>query len=59
MDVLSFGNELQKRQALSKAAANFHPNFAPLFRKGLSDNSNTIRVLAAMTAESAEWNPIS
>lgn len=47
MDVLSFGNEVQKRMAISKATANFHPNFAPVFRKALSDSSNTIRVLAA------------
>lgn len=47
MDVLSFGNEAQKRQALARATTNFHPNFAPVFRKALSDHSNTIRVMAA------------
>lgn len=47
MDVITFGNEAQKRQALSKATSNFHPNFAPVFHKALSDSSNTIRVLAA------------
>ncbi|HEU5046407.1 MAG TPA: tetratricopeptide repeat protein [Rickettsiales bacterium] len=47
MDVISFGSEAQKRQALSKATSNFQPNFAPLFHKALRDHSNTIRVLAA------------
>ncbi len=47
MDVLSFGSEVQKRQALAKATSHFHPNFAPVFRKALSDSSNTIRVMAA------------
>ncbi|MFW0778221.1 MAG: tetratricopeptide repeat protein [Rickettsiales bacterium] len=47
LDVLSFGDELQKRQALSKMTSSFHPNFAPAFKKALSDDSNTIRVQAA------------
>jgi hypothetical protein len=47
LDVLSFGSELQKRQALAKMTSSFHPNFAPAFKKALSDNSNTIRVQAA------------
>ncbi len=47
LDVLSFGNEAQKRQALAKMTSNFHPNFAPAFRRALSDSSNTIRVQAA------------
>ncbi len=47
MDVLSFGSEVQKRQALARATAQFHPNFAPMFRKALADHSNTIRVMAA------------
>jgi tetratricopeptide (TPR) repeat protein len=47
LDVLSFGNETQKRQALAKMTSHFHPNFAPAFKKALSDDSNTIRVQAA------------
>lgn len=47
LDVISFGSEAQKRQALSKATSNFQPNFASVFQKALSDHSNTIRVLAA------------
>jgi tetratricopeptide (TPR) repeat protein len=48
LDVLSFGTETQKRQALSRMAANFHPLFAPVLRKALGDMSNTIRVQAAV-----------
>jgi polysaccharide biosynthesis protein PelE len=47
LDVLSFGNEAQKRQALAKMTSSFHPNFAPAFKRALSDSSNTIRVQAA------------
>jgi tetratricopeptide (TPR) repeat protein len=48
LDVLSFGNETQKRQALSRMASNFHPLFAPVLKKALGDMSNTIRVQAAV-----------
>jgi polysaccharide biosynthesis protein PelE len=48
LDVLSFGSEIQKRQALAKIAANFHPLFAPVLKKALGDISNTIRVQAAV-----------
>jgi hypothetical protein len=47
MDVLSFGSDDQKRQALAKMTANFHPNFANAFKKALADSSNMIRVQAA------------
>lgn len=47
LDVLSFGNELQKRHALAKMTSQFHPHFAPAFKKALADSSNTIRVQAA------------
>jgi len=47
LDVLSFGTETQKRQALARMTANFHPMFAPVLKKALGDSSNTIRVQAA------------
>ncbi len=47
LDVMTFGNEAQKRQALSKMTSNFHPHFAPAFKKALNDPSNMIRVQAA------------
>lgn len=54
LDVLSFGSELQKRQALAKMTSNFHPNFAPAFRKAMNDESNTIRVQAATATTKIE-----
>lgn len=47
LDVLSFGREEEKRRALAKIASSFHPAFAPVLKKALSDPSNTIRVQAA------------
>jgi hypothetical protein len=46
-DVMEIGNEAQKREALSKMAANFSPRFAPDFRKALTDENSGIRVMAA------------
>lgn len=54
LDVLSFGTEIQKRQALAKMTSQFHPNFASAFRKALNDNSNTIRVQAATAVSKIE-----
>lgn len=54
LDVLSFGDETQKRQALAKMTSNFHPNFAPAFKKALNDDSNTIRVQAATATTKIE-----
>jgi hypothetical protein len=54
LDVLSFGNEQQKRQALAKMTSNFHPNFSPAFRKALLDDSNSIRVQAATAISKIE-----
>jgi len=54
LDVLSFGSELQKRQALAKMTSNFHPNFSPAFRKAMNDESNTIRVQAATATTKIE-----
>lgn len=47
IDVMEIGNEAQKREALSKMAANFHPRFAPAFKKALTDENSGIRVQAA------------
>lgn len=47
MDVLTVGSEAQKSQALAKMTLQFHPSFAPAFRKALHDRSNMIRVQAA------------
>ncbi len=47
IDVLQVGNEQQKREALSKMTASFHPVFAPAFKRGLADDSSAIRVQAA------------
>jgi hypothetical protein len=47
MDVMEIGNEVQKREALSRMAAQFSPRFAPAFRKALTDESSSIRVQAA------------
>ena len=54
LDVLSFGSELQKRQALAKMTSNFHPHFAPAFKKALNDDSNVIRVQAATAISKIE-----
>lgn len=47
LDVMAFGREQEKRRALAKMTSAFHPSFAPVFKKALSDPSNTIRVQAA------------
>ena len=47
LDVLSFGNDLQKRQALAKMTKHYQPDFASVFRIALNDPSNMIRVQAA------------
>lgn len=47
LDVMSFGSEMQKRQALAKMTSRFNPQFAPAIKKALSDSSNMIRVQAA------------
>lgn len=54
LDVLSYGNELQKRQALAKMTSNFNPSFAPAFKKALNSDSNTIRVQAATAISKIE-----
>lgn len=54
LDVMTFGDELQKRHALEKMAAHFYPGFAPAFRKALSDSSNMIRVQAATAIAKVE-----
>lgn len=54
LDVISYGNEAQKRQALAKMTSNFHPNFAAAFRKALNSDSNTIRVQAATAISKIE-----
>lgn len=46
-DIIAYGSETQKREALSKMATSFDARFAPLFQAALSDPSNTIRVQAA------------
>ncbi len=47
LEVLDFGTPAQKREALSRMTANFHPAFARAFGKALHDNNNMIRVQAA------------
>ena len=47
LDVISFGSEVQKRQALAKMTNHYQADFAPVFRKALNDPSNMIRVQAA------------
>lgn len=47
MDVMEIGNEVQKREALSRMAGQFHPRFAPAFKKALMDEHSSIRVQAA------------
>ncbi len=46
-DVILYGNEAQKRQALTRMTMNFSPVFAPCFLRALQDSSPTIRVQAA------------
>ena len=47
LDVMSFGSEIQKRQALARMTSHFSPQFAPAIKKALGDASNMIRVQAA------------
>lgn len=47
LEVMEVGSEAQKREALTRMTLRFHPNFAPAFKRGLQDESNTIRVQAA------------
>jgi tetratricopeptide (TPR) repeat protein len=47
LDVFEVGNEVQKREALSRMAANFHPRFASAFKQALVDENASIRVQAA------------
>jgi hypothetical protein len=46
-DIIIFGNEAQKRRAITRMTDQFHPLFATAFKIALQDNSNTIRVQAA------------
>lgn len=54
LDVIWYGNEAQKRMALSKMTSRFHPNFAPAFKKALGDASNSIRIQAATAISKIE-----
>lgn len=54
LDVMAFGSEMQKRTALTKMTTNFHPEFAPVFKKALNDPSNMIRVQAAAAIAKVE-----
>lgn len=47
MEILQFGNEIQKRRAIAKMTSLFHPTFAPAFKFALQDMNNTVRVQAA------------
>lgn len=47
IDVISVGNEEQKREAIAIIAKNFVPGFAPALKKALEDSSNSVRVQAA------------
>lgn len=47
LDVLRYGNDDQKRRAISKITSNFTPGFAPALQRALADESNMIRVQAA------------
>lgn len=47
MEVLHYGTETQKRDAISKMTLRFNPVFAPAFARALKDESNMIRVQAA------------
>jgi polysaccharide biosynthesis protein PelE len=46
-DIIYFGNEGQKRRAITRMTDQFHPLFAPAFKAALQDDSNTTRVQAA------------
>ncbi len=54
LDVIWYGNESQKRMALSKMTSRFHPSFAPAFKKALGDSSNSIRIQAATAISKIE-----
>lgn len=54
MEVMTVGSEDQKREALSRMTARFHPSFASAFRKGLNDDNNAIRVQAATSIAKIE-----
>ncbi len=54
LDVIWYGNESQKRMALSKMTSRFHPTFAPAFKKALNDKSNSIRIQAATAISKIE-----
>jgi hypothetical protein len=53
-DVMRLGSENQKRRALGKMTTRFSPRFAPAFKIGLSDKSNSIRVQAATSVAKIE-----
>ena len=53
-DVMAIGSEAQKREALSKMTAMFHPSFAPAYRRALNDDNNAIRVQAATSIAKIE-----
>lgn len=53
-DIMSMGSEGQKREALSRMTVQFHPSFAPAFRKALEDPINVIRVQAATSVARIE-----
>ncbi len=54
LDVIWYGNEAQKRMALSKMTSRFHPSFAKAFKKALGDSSNSIRIQAATAVSKIE-----
>lgn len=54
MDVLRYGNDDQKRRALSKITTFFTPRFAPALRFALQNESNMIRVQAATAISMVE-----
>jgi hypothetical protein len=47
IDVLSFGSRQQKQAMIAMITSRFHPSFAPVLRKALSDSNQAIRVQAA------------
>lgn len=47
VDVMEIGSEQQKRDALSKMTASFHPVFSKAFKRAIADDSSAIRVQAA------------
>lgn len=56
MDVMEVGSEAQKRNALSKMTASFHPRFSPAFKRALLDESSSIRIQAATAITRIENN---